>query len=206
MPCNSSTGLARVVLLQPFAREYELLAGRHGLVHAPIEWIYEYIAARICAYFSLRLAAPCRRDGRRSQPPTKDHTIFPHSMGTSRWLTLHIDLSDTDDTFHREPARLPISAWPVGAFPADAPEPQAFSSRPSNENNRIEGQPSSDSVAPSLLALAHLPLDQLRRAMRDSDGNVWIATRESGIYRIHGNPGAMSPSVERLSVLDGLSN
>jgi signal transduction histidine kinase/ligand-binding sensor domain-containing protein len=118
--------------------------------------------------------------------------------------SIHVETADK--VFRVEPQSLGITACPAAGFSADAPGRKTSSSRPSSENISIACQHSSDSISPAMLALAELPPDQLRRATRDSDGNVWIATRESGIYRIHGNPGALSPSVERLSVLDGLSN
>jgi signal transduction histidine kinase/ligand-binding sensor domain-containing protein len=64
-------------------------------------------------------------------------------------------------------------------------------------------------ITSSLLKRANLDRGQIRMAMRDNDGNVWIATRESGVLRVartsSGSPDTAS-KVDRLSVNDGLSS
>jgi len=64
-------------------------------------------------------------------------------------------------------------------------------------------------ITSSLLKHANLDRDQIRMAMRDNDGNVWIATRESGVLRVAKKSSGSSytaPEVDRLSANDGLSS
>src|SRR5260370_32906682 len=64
-------------------------------------------------------------------------------------------------------------------------------------------------ITSSLLKHANLVRDQIRMAMRDNDGNVWIATRESGVLRVAKKSSGSSytaPEVDRLSANDGLSS
>ena len=64
-------------------------------------------------------------------------------------------------------------------------------------------------ITPSLLKRLNLDRDQIRMAMRDNDGNVWIATRESGVLRVakrsSSSPDA-TPEIDRLSTNEGLSS
>jgi signal transduction histidine kinase/ligand-binding sensor domain-containing protein len=63
-------------------------------------------------------------------------------------------------------------------------------------------------ITSSLFRRANLDRNQIRMAMSDSDGNVWIATRESGVFRVARSSGASSaaPEIDRLSANDGLSS
>jgi ligand-binding sensor domain-containing protein/anti-sigma regulatory factor (Ser/Thr protein kinase) len=64
-------------------------------------------------------------------------------------------------------------------------------------------------ITSSFLKRANLDRDQIRMAMRDHDGNVWIATREGGVLRVakrsSGSPDA-TPEIDRLSANEGLSS
>ena len=64
-------------------------------------------------------------------------------------------------------------------------------------------------ITSSLLERANLDPGQIRMAMRDNDGNVWIATRESGVVRVakrsSGSPDT-APEIDRLSTNEGLSS
>src|SRR5260370_38593233 len=63
-------------------------------------------------------------------------------------------------------------------------------------------------ITSSLLKHANLDRDQIRMAMRDNDGNVWIATRESGVLRVAKRSGGSSstrPEIDRISANDGRS-
>ena len=59
-------------------------------------------------------------------------------------------------------------------------------------------------VSAALLRRAHLAPKQLRTAMRDREGNLWLGTRESGVVRIaHPNGSAV---IDRLTTANGLSS
>jgi ligand-binding sensor domain-containing protein len=64
-------------------------------------------------------------------------------------------------------------------------------------------------ITSSLLQRANLDRDQIRMAMHDHDGNVWIATRESGVFRVakrSNDSSSAAPEIDRLSVHEGLSS
>src|SRR5258708_1284502 len=64
-------------------------------------------------------------------------------------------------------------------------------------------------ITSSLLQRANLDRDQIRMAMHDHDGNVWIATRESGVFRVakrSNGTSSVAPEIDRLSVNEGLSS
>jgi signal transduction histidine kinase/ligand-binding sensor domain-containing protein len=77
--------------------------------------------------------------------------------------------------------------------------------------DRVLVCPQCRSLGITPLFLRHINLDQgqIRTAMRDNDGNVWIATRESGILRVakrsNGSSSA-TPEIDRLSTSEGLSS
>lgn len=61
----------------------------------------------------------------------------------------------------------------------------------------------------AILKRADLGQDQIRMAMRDNDGNLWIATKEGGVLRIAKTPNGLSDTtaeIDRLTASDGLSN
>lgn len=64
-------------------------------------------------------------------------------------------------------------------------------------------------ITSSVLQRANLDRDQIRMAMHDHDGNLWIATRESGVFRVANrsdNSSSSAPEIDRLSVHEGLSS
>ena len=64
-------------------------------------------------------------------------------------------------------------------------------------------------ITPSLLKQASLNQSQIRMAMRDNDGNVWIATKEEGVLRVAKKSSGSAhptPEIDRLSAREGLSN
>jgi ligand-binding sensor domain-containing protein/signal transduction histidine kinase len=64
-------------------------------------------------------------------------------------------------------------------------------------------------ITSSLLQHANLGQAEIRMAMRDNDGNVWIATKESGVLRIARRSDGSShttPEADRLTASEGLSN
>ena len=64
-------------------------------------------------------------------------------------------------------------------------------------------------ITSSILKHANLGQNQIRMAMRDNDGNVWIATKEGGVLRAVKRSGGSShttPEIDRLSASEGLSN
>jgi len=59
----------------------------------------------------------------------------------------------------------------------------------------------------SILQRARLGQDEIRMGIRDHDRNLWLATRERGIFRIaRSSNGSSHPTIEHLSVREGLSN
>jgi len=64
-------------------------------------------------------------------------------------------------------------------------------------------------ITASLLKHVNLGQDRIRMATRDSDGNVWIATKDSGVLRITKRSDESShtfPEIDRFSASNGLSN
>jgi signal transduction histidine kinase/ligand-binding sensor domain-containing protein len=99
-----------------------------------------------------------------------------------------------------------IATCRVGAIPAKpakSSSPQPMS--PGEDKPTQCGVDSDLHLDPSILGRTHLPPDQFRSVLRDSDGNLWMATRESGVFRVS-NPADAHPGIEQLSVVDGLSS
>ena len=64
-------------------------------------------------------------------------------------------------------------------------------------------------ITSSILKYTNLGQDQIRMAMRDNDGNVWIATKEGGVLRVARRSNGSfhpTPEIDRLSANEGLSN
>jgi signal transduction histidine kinase/ligand-binding sensor domain-containing protein len=64
-------------------------------------------------------------------------------------------------------------------------------------------------ITPAILKRADLAQDQIRMAIHDNDGSLWIATKEAGVLRIAKNPNGSSDTtdeVDRLTASEGLSN
>jgi signal transduction histidine kinase/ligand-binding sensor domain-containing protein len=64
-------------------------------------------------------------------------------------------------------------------------------------------------ITSSLLQHENLGQREVRMAMRDNDGNVWIATKEGGVLRVVTRSTGSShstPEVDRLTTSEGLSN
>jgi signal transduction histidine kinase/ligand-binding sensor domain-containing protein len=84
------------------------------------------------------------------------------------------------------------------------------SSGHSTKDKTVEcAQCASLGITSSLLRQANLGQTEIRMAMRDSDGNLWIATREDGVVRVARPPAGSShslPEIDRLTTSEGLSN
>src|SRR5260370_41541767 len=102
------------------------------------------------------------------------------------------------------------SKAPAGVSENHDPKRTSLSSSHSIKNEAfVCPQCASLGITSSLLKQANLDRDQIRMAMRDNDGNVWIATRESGVLRVAKRSGGSSstrPEIDRLSANDGLSS
>jgi signal transduction histidine kinase/ligand-binding sensor domain-containing protein len=64
-------------------------------------------------------------------------------------------------------------------------------------------------ITSAILKHTDLGQDQIRMAMRDNDGNLWIATKEGGVLRIQKKPNGSPKTkvgVDRLTASEGLSN
>jgi signal transduction histidine kinase/ligand-binding sensor domain-containing protein len=115
-----------------------------------------------------------------------------------------IDVQTSNKIFRVASATMQITATcGVVAVPAQHGQP----SPPSLRGNSTECRPPSDlNVEPSFLRRAHVSADQISSVLRDSDGNLWMATRESGVFRLSSNADAARPAIEQLSFVDGLSS
>jgi signal transduction histidine kinase/ligand-binding sensor domain-containing protein len=65
--------------------------------------------------------------------------------------------------------------------------------------------PIAPGVSRSILDDAHLAADQIRSVLADSDGRLWLATAESGVFRIS-TAGKETAGVEQIAATDGLSS
>jgi signal transduction histidine kinase/ligand-binding sensor domain-containing protein len=92
----------------------------------------------------------------------------------------------------------------------DLMRPSSSSTRSIRDGGALCPQCASLGVTYSLLKRANLDQGQIRMAMRDGNGNVWIATRESGVLRVatKSSSGSSSapPEIDRFLTSDGLSN
>jgi signal transduction histidine kinase/ligand-binding sensor domain-containing protein len=89
----------------------------------------------------------------------------------------------------------------VGALCFD---PETMAERAVPPKTQLPASTSTLASNASLLRRAGLLESQVRKAVRDSEGTVWIATRESGVVRI---PHAVNPTeINRITKANGLSN
>jgi signal transduction histidine kinase/ligand-binding sensor domain-containing protein len=119
-----------------------------------------------------------------------------------------IDVQTSNKIFRVASATMQITATcEIVAVPAQHGQisPPSFLSLRRGSSTEC-GPPSDLSVAPSLLGRARLSPDQVRSVLRDSDGNLWMATSESGIFRVSNNAEEARPEIEQLSFIDGLSS
>ena len=97
----------------------------------------------------------------------------------------------------------------IGANPN--PKRDSLSSRLRPRESTIAGSPACAGleITSAILKRIDLRQDQIRMSMRDNDGNLWIATKESGVLRIPKKPNGSSNTkagVDRLTASEGLSN
>jgi ligand-binding sensor domain-containing protein/signal transduction histidine kinase len=138
-------------------------------------------------------------------------------------VTLHAPIvairEDTDSSIQVETSdrllRLDPYSMEVKSKDGNAAPENRDSKRASRSSGRsIEGaafvcpQCASLGITSSLLKRANLEWNQIRKAVSDDDGNVWIATKESGLFRVARSSASSStaPAMDRLSVNDGLSS
>jgi signal transduction histidine kinase/ligand-binding sensor domain-containing protein len=91
------------------------------------------------------------------------------------------------------------------------PKRDPFSSGQRARGSPIPGCPACAGlgITSAILKRADLAPDQIRMAMRDNDGSLWIATKEGGVLRIAKKPNGSSDTtaeVDRLTASEGLSN
>jgi signal transduction histidine kinase/ligand-binding sensor domain-containing protein len=118
-----------------------------------------------------------------------------------------VDVETASEVFRIASPTMQITATcRVGAIPAHGAESQPLQLSPLRRNPTECGARSVLDIAPSALSRAHLTADQVRSILRDSEGNLWVATRESGLFRVSKTAEEAHPAIEQLSVVDGLSS
>jgi signal transduction histidine kinase/ligand-binding sensor domain-containing protein len=119
-----------------------------------------------------------------------------------------IDVATASEIFRVSAATMEVTgACNVVANPVQHAKPSSRQVVPPRDDAAMKcGAPSDPNVAPSILKDAHLTPDQVRSVLRDSDKNLWIATRESGVFRISNAAGRVYPAIEQISAADGLSS
>ncbi|WP_433969696.1 two-component regulator propeller domain-containing protein [Tunturiibacter gelidiferens] len=97
-----------------------------------------------------------------------------------------IDVEASNQVFRVSPATMQITTTcqvgSASASDSDLHPPQSMSL--GKVDSAECGIQSAHNVAPSILATAHLTSNQIRSVMPDNDGNLWLATRESGVIRV----------------------
>jgi signal transduction histidine kinase/ligand-binding sensor domain-containing protein len=118
-----------------------------------------------------------------------------------------IDVETSDELFRVSPATMQITTTcRLESASAPSSEFRQPQSMPLGSVDTAKCALHSDlNVAPSILDRAHLTADQIRSILPDSDGNFWLATSQSGIFRVGKTAGAL-PEIEQFSVADGLSS
>jgi signal transduction histidine kinase/ligand-binding sensor domain-containing protein len=119
-----------------------------------------------------------------------------------------IEVETSNEVFRVSPATMQITTTcQVRSASALDSEPHPSQSMSLGKVDSAEcGLQSAHNVAPSILARAHLTSDQIRSILPDNDGNLWLATRESGVIRVSTTAGEAHAGNEQFSVVDGLSS
>jgi signal transduction histidine kinase/ligand-binding sensor domain-containing protein len=136
-------------------------------------------------------------------------------------LTLHLPISSiqvradslidvqTSDTVFRISLETMQITTTCRTGPASAPGSELHppvSRLPAKDASAECSRHSALNLAPSILDRAHLTPDQIRSVLADSDGTLWVATREGGIFRVSKTAGEALPRIEQLTTSDGLSS
>ncbi|MCU1253156.1 MAG: two-component system sensor kinase [Edaphobacter sp.] len=121
-----------------------------------------------------------------------------------------IEVETSDRLLRLDPSSMEIKSKDGDPVPEN---PDSNRAPPSSGRSR-EGaasvcpQCASLGIPSSLLRRENLDWSQIHKAISDHDGNVWIATRESGLFRVArpGGSSSAAPKIDRLSTNDGLSS
>jgi signal transduction histidine kinase/ligand-binding sensor domain-containing protein len=121
-----------------------------------------------------------------------------------------IQVETSDRLLRFDPSSVELKSKDQGAI-LEIPDPKRASlssGRSIKDEAFVCPRCASLGITSSLFKRANLNRNQIRMAMSDSDGNVWIATRESGVFRVARSSGSSSaaPEIARLSANDGLSS
>jgi signal transduction histidine kinase/ligand-binding sensor domain-containing protein len=119
-----------------------------------------------------------------------------------------IDVETSDEVFHVSPTTMQITTT-CQVRPGWLPNFERRSTQSLSLGEDASagcGLHSGHNVRASILDRAHLRPDQIRSILPDSDGNLWVATRESGVFRVSSATGGARPEIEQISVADGLSS
>jgi signal transduction histidine kinase/ligand-binding sensor domain-containing protein len=119
-----------------------------------------------------------------------------------------VDVETSDKIFRISPEPMQITTTcrtgPASAAGSELHPP--VSRLPAKDASAECNRQSALNLAPSILDRAHLTPEQIRSIFADSDGNLWVATRESGVFRVSKTAGEALPRIEQLTTSDGLSS
>lgn len=119
-----------------------------------------------------------------------------------------IEVEASNQVFRVSPATMQVTTTcQVRSASALVSAPHPPQSMPLAKVDPTEcGLQSAHNIAPSILDRTHLASDQIRSILPDTDGNLWLATRESGVIRVSNTVGEARAEKEQFSVVDGLSS
>jgi signal transduction histidine kinase/ligand-binding sensor domain-containing protein len=120
-----------------------------------------------------------------------------------------IEVETSDRLLRFDPSSVEFKSKDPDAVSEDRDSKRTSSRRSIEDKAFVCPQCAPLGITSSLLKQANLGRDQIRMAMRDHDGNVWIATRESGVFRVtrrSGGSSSTAPEIDRLSANEGLSS
>jgi signal transduction histidine kinase/ligand-binding sensor domain-containing protein len=120
-----------------------------------------------------------------------------------------IQVETTDRLLRFDPYSMEVKSKDGDAVSENRDSKRTPSLRSKEEKAFVCPECASLGIPSSLLKRVNLNPDQIRMAMRDNDGNVWIATKESGAFRVTKRSGGSSdtaPGIDRLSANEGLSS
>jgi signal transduction histidine kinase/ligand-binding sensor domain-containing protein len=120
-----------------------------------------------------------------------------------------IEVETTDRLLRFDLRTMELGSKDLGAMSENRDSKRTPSERSIERKASVCPECASLGITSSLLKRVNLERGHIRMAMRDNDGNVWIATRENGVFRVtKRSSGSSDPShgIDRLSANEGLSS